>query len=328
MKNLLFDSRNIEISSPTCIEFENDFDRALYELFYDRIESNCLYCPILSCEDFFELGIDIDLETLYRKSGLKISQPSSKASNRARLWLQFLMRDFLSRFPIFMGLVYNNITQTDIAISNAEILYGESVSGSNFIDIKGVIDKVNRSAWRRERDQSERQSGVSTLGSISEKLLEIVFTELTDNHSFFKVAQSEVQTYGDFVLVCLPNNLWISVKSNFARERLLASGFTNDILGAGFFEDASEFTGSVRIRNFQRAGFLAMYCPDVAVSEEQILKGTSTYEQVFQYYENSNQPMPTNINGKPFIRKLSELYSDLRKILSQEDIRKRLTVRF
>ena len=328
MKHLFFNSKSVEIGSPTYIEFINDFDRVLYELFYDRIESNSLYRPIISCEDFSKLGIDIDLITLYQKSNLKITKPSSKASNRDRLWLQFLMRDFLSRFPIFMGLVYNNITQTDIAISNAEILFGEKVSGSNFINIKGLIDEINRSAWKRERDQSERQSGVSTLGSISEKLLEIVFTKLTDSHSFFKVGQSEVQTYGDFVLVCLPNNLWISVKSNFARERLLASGFTNDILGAGFFEDANEFTGSVRIRNFQRAGFLAMYCPDVAVSEEQILAGTNTYKQVSQYYEENNQPMPTNINGKPFIRKLSDLYLDLKKMLSQDDVRKRLTVRF
>lgn len=328
MKNLFYNSKSVKISPPTSINFTSEFDKVLYELFYDRIVSGSQYRPILSCEDFSTLGITIDLLALYEKSELKIPEPSTKATNRDRLWLQFLMRDFLSRFPIFMGLVYNNITQADIAISNAEILYEQKVSGSNFINIKSVIDEINRSAWTRERDQSERQSGVSTLGSISEKLLQIVFTELVDDSSFFKVSRSEVQTYGDFVLVCLPNNLWISVKSNFARERLLASGFTNDILGVGFFEDASEFTGSVRIRNFQRAGFLAMYCPDVSVSEEQVLEDTSTYKQVSQYYEENNLPMPVNINGKPFIRKLSDLYSDLQILLSQTDVRKRLTVRF
>jgi hypothetical protein len=146
--------------------------------------------------------------------------------------------------------------------------------------------------------------------------------------TFFKVNQSEVQTYGDFVLMCLPNNLWLSVKSNFARERLLASGFGNDTLGVGFFQDAKEFKSPVRIRNFQSAGFLAMYCPDVAVSEEQLREGTNTYQQVMDSYKEQAVEPPTNINGKPFIRKLSDLSADLKALLDQKDIRKRTTVNF
>ena len=128
--------------------------------------------------------------------------------------------------------------------------------------------------------------------------------------------------------MCLPNNLWLSVKSNFARERLLASGYSNDILGVGFFQDPSEFTGSVRIRNFQRAGFLAMYCPDVAVSELQVNENTNTYDQVMNYYVVNGQTPPTNINGMPFIRKLSMLCDDLALLLVERDVRKRLTVKF
>ena len=128
--------------------------------------------------------------------------------------------------------------------------------------------------------------------------------------------------------MCLPNNLWLSVKSNFARERLLASGYTNDILGVGFFQDPTEFTSNVRIRNFQRAGFLAMYCPDVAVSEEQLSNGTNTFDEIIKSYREQKIELPTNINGKPFIRKLSELYSDLEALMSEEDIKKRSTVDF
>ena len=82
----------------------------------------------------------------------------------------------------------------------------------------------------------------------------------------------------------MPNNLWLSVKSNFARERLLASGFTTDIIGVGFFESAKEFTGKIRIRNFQRAGFLAMYCPDVPVNQEQIDNQITTYDLIVKRY--------------------------------------------
>ena len=326
MKQLLFKSKIIEIAPPSHIKFVNSFDENIYHFVYQRIVTNTEYKPLFSCETLSES--DIDLISIYNSSTLKVEEPSKKAANRERIWKQHLIRSFLSRFPILMGLFYNNVTQADIAIQNAEILLDEKVSGSNFISIKQTIDEINQSAWDRERDASERNSGVSTLGTISEKLLETVFAELVDNNSFFKVGQSEVQTYGDFVLMCLPNNLWISVKSNFARERLLASGFTNDILGAGFFQDASEFTGLTRIRNFQRAGFLAMYCPDVAVTDSQLAKGTSTYEEVYKYYKDNGQAIPTNINGKPFIRKLSELCDDLRNLLLQKDIRKRSTVSF
>ena len=128
--------------------------------------------------------------------------------------------------------------------------------------------------------------------------------------------------------MCLPNNLWLSVKSNFSRERLLASGYSNDILGVGFFEQAKEFTSLVRVRNFQRAGFLAIYCPDVPVSQDQIDRNISTYEEILDVYSSRGETIPTNVNGGSFIRKLSNLNSDLSKILQVKDITKRSTVKF
>ena len=96
----------------------------------------------------------------------------------------------------------------------------------------------------------------------------------------------------------------------------------------GFFQEAQEFKSEVRIRNFQAAGFLAMYVPDVSVSEEQTLNGTNTYQEALDSYEERKISMPTNINGKPFIRKLSELSGDLEALLLQEDISKRYTLEF
>lgn len=328
MKTLVFKSLTIQIQDPKLISFDHSFDEQLYSLIYGLLVSGSNYEPVLNTDDFQKGVYSLNLESLYNQSRLSVKPPSSKAVNRGRLWNQHLVRDFLLRYPVFMGLVCNNIVLADIAISNAEILSGEKVNVTNFIRLKSIIDQVNRSAWTRDRDVSESQSGVSTLGTISENLLQIIFDTLVDNETFFKVGQSEVQTYGDFVLMCLPNNLWLSVKSNFARERLLASGYTNDILGVGFFQDPSEFTGLVRIRNFQRAGFLAMYCPDVAVSERQVIGNTNTYDQVMDHYQTNGQTPPTNINGMPFIRKLSGLYEDLALLLNEKDIRKRSTVKF
>jgi len=329
MKIVKFDGQNFQVEDPKNIVFETTFDEKLFSFIYNRINNGQIYAPIIDSDNFFNKTYPIDILKLFAASGLALpNEPSSKATNRSRLELQFIVRDFLSRYPILMGLVQNNVTLAGVAIKNAEILCQQNVDGTNFIRIKSIIDKLNRTAWSRSRDVSEKQSGVSTLGTISETLLKITFQNLVDDKIFFQVSQSEVQSYGDFVLMCLPNNLWLSVKSNFARERLLASGYSNDILGVGFFQDSGEFTSLVRIRNFQRAGFLAMYCPDVAVSESQLKNNSNTYDEVINHYNNAKITLPTNINGKPFIRRLSDLVSDLTPLINESNVKKRMCVRF
>ena len=328
MKILLFRDKRISLKAPSAVDFASVFDEELYSYLYHEVTSDTQYEPVIDSDDFFVDPNKFDLEGKFLAEFGAVPKLSKKATNPKRLLKQLIVRDFFERHPIFIGLVKNNVVLADQCIANAELLLGETVGSENFIQIKGIIDEINRNAWSRDRDTSESQSGVSTLGTISETLLKIVFDNLVDHEKFFPVNQSEVQSYGDFVLMCLPNNLWLSVKSNFARERLLASGYTNDILGVGFFQDPTEFTSSVRIRNFQRAGFLPMYCPDVPVSEKQLNEGTNTYDEIIEFYQNAGIELPTNINGKPFIRRLSELYTDLTAILNQVDVRKRLVVDF
>jgi len=325
----MFNGRNIEIEDPSFVLISNTLDRTLYAHIYGLIVDGSDYTPIVDCDQYYNGGYGLDLEEILKSSGVKLKKkPSKKASNPDRLRIQFIVREFLSRYPMLLGLVQNVVSLAELSIDNAEILFGSKVNGANFIDMKRVIDQVNRVAWNRICDVSESQSGTSTLGQISETLLNCVFADMVDEIQFFKVSSPDVQSYGDFVMTCLPNNLWISVKSNFARERLLASGYSNDILGVGFFEESAEFTSMVRIRNFQRAGFLAMYCPDVAVTEKQVVSGSSTYHEVEQTYSGRGVDMPRNINGQPFIRKLSDLYKDLSSLLSEKDIRRRTTVKF
>lgn len=328
MKSLYFHGKAIEFDNAANIAFENDFYLAVYDFIYGQIVDGAEYGPLIDADKIHNGEHEINLEDLIVDSSLSTRNPSPKATNRERLQTQMYIQAFFDRFPLFAGLLNNCIISATQSIKNAESLLGQRVDSSNFIEIKGIIDEVNRSIWNRDKDVSEAQSGVSTLGTISETLLKIVFEDLVDDVNFFKVNQSSVQSYGDFVLTCLPNNLWLSVKSNFARERLLASGYTNDILGVGFFQDATEFIGEVRIRNFQRAGFLAMYCPDVPVSEKQIEENTNTFDEIHAHYQEQQKDLPTNINGKPFIRKLSEIRSDLMVLLEQEDIRNRTTVSF
>lgn len=329
MKTLLFGTNKITFQAAQGVVFTSNFDKKMYEYLYNRIADQGKYEPIIDTDSLFSNPASFDVKNLFESENLPLpNPPSGKASNKDRLYIKCIVRDFVSRHPKFLGLFVNNTALAKPCIANAEILLGKTVDVTNFIEIKSAIDQVNRAAWNRQKDTSESQSGVSTLGTISETLLSMVFGQLVDDTTFFHVDQSNVQSYGDFVLMCLPNNLWLSVKSNFSRERLLASGYTNDILGVGFFQEAKEFTSQVRIRNFQRAGFLAVYCPDVSVSEAQVQNNTNTYDEVVSHYQTSGGAIPANINGKPFIRKLSNLASDLKTLLDETDIKKRTTVHF
>ena len=205
---------------------------------------------------------------------------------------QQIIREYLfNNFPEFVGIFQNNITFQKNCIENAKILLGiNEIDINNFMDFKAYTNELYKKTWNRTLNESEKNSGVSTVGEISEKLVEGAFSGLIDNINFFNSKGNDaVKSYGDFVLMCLPNNLWLSVKSGYSRERLLASGFSNDILGVGFFEDFEEFTSESKNRNLKKVGFLAIYCPDIPVSRDQIENGTNTYDLIQDHFKNSHR---------------------------------------
>lgn len=317
MKSCTYEGTVFEIADPATLDFENDYYRIIYETLYVHFDGTTLL-PHIDFDNFIKNSFNTTPEQLALNEKIKVqTAPVSKT-----------LYPFFIRYPIFSGFFKNIIISSDIIIAHAEYIVGAKCSAANFISIKKTIDDWNRVRWTRNQELAERQSGVSTLGTISERLLETALESFIDNTNFFKNTNTEIQSYGDFVLMALPNNLWLSVKSNFARERLLASGFSTDIIGVGFFTDHNEFTSSARIRNFQKVGFLAMYIPDIPITEMQVVNNTSTYELAHQYFPNNNLTHPVNINGKPFIRKLSDLPNDIGKLLSENNMPKRTTIGF
>lgn len=319
-----------EIPSETsCSVLWGVFLKPLYQRFYDDLDENkgLMQLDADNYTAFVEaLCEELSSENLklVRKVGYKELTPKEWQKNITQKALSV----FIFYFPKF-GLFFKHLHLTaPLILAAVEKLMKEPVSAENFIQVKTQIDKLNRLAWVREQTTQEQQSGVSNLGTISETLLERALNELIDERNFFKTGNQEIQSYGDFVLMCLPNNLWLSVKSNFARERLLASGYTTDILGVGFFTDKKEFTSKAKIRNFQRVGFLAMYLPNAPVSAEQIQTGLSTYQEVCETYREQGREMPKNINGTDFLRPLSQLYADINELLTVEDIKNRTTLKF
>ena len=202
--------------------------------------------------------------------------------------------------------------------------------------IKRISNGLYENTWTRQKSISESQSSKSLLGTLSEKIIKNLFQSFLNSDStnsefssdFFKVDERYSQSYGDFVLMCLPNNLWISVKSSFTRERMLVSGFSTDIVGVGYFEDYKEFISPSKIRNYQKAGFLALYIPDSPVNASQIEQGVTTFNLVKNHYETHMNQWPLNINGTEFLRPSSQLKRDLESLLAQKDIAKRSIVNY
>lgn len=326
-KVFIFDGQNVVIADPNTLVFASDFLEETYRYLFGRLPANGAYEPYIDIDTITTCANPFDIVARAAFHGELVPPPPGNPANPARALVQYHVRYILESHPALFGLLNNLTSSSTIAIANAEFLLGQPVDGGNFIRAKAVIDRIARSIWSRGRDSSESQSSVSALGQISENLLSRAL-EAHLGDEFFRVTGNSVKSYGDFVALCLPNNLWISVKSNYARERLLASGYSNDIVGAGFFVQAAEFTNAVRIRNFQRAGFLAMYVPDVAVSDAQAAAGSSTYQEVIDAYDANGVAHPLNINGKPFIRPLSGLSNDIGALMAMNPISMRLTVNF
>lgn len=238
---------------------------------------------------------------------------------------KYLKESFFCEFPelgIF-PLNFNPSAKSQIQIS---LKYGEleDCNVENFMTVVQLGFEISRERWNREKSIQEKNGSASTLGNFTELIVESALINLIQDYpnEFFRTSSKEVKSYGDFVVMCLPNNLWISIKSSYARERLLASGFVNDVIGVGTFIDPEEFCTDDKIRNYKKVGFLAIYLPDQPINEIQLEAQINTYDSVIAI-----KPDVRNINNQPFFRPLSTLSNDLLALLECE-IKQRFATTF
>ena len=323
MKEFFFEGHRLEIRSPSAITFEHGTSQRIYSYIYDAADSSKPF-PHIDADTLVDRGYFAS----YKAEGVKLAEPTKTNPNPDRSRNQIALEKFFEFHPILITFIQNCKLKAALQLKHAEQLLGTKCAIGNFMDFKRVCNQFYKMNWTREQDISESQASTSNLGTLSESLLNHAFSSILEENVFMKVEKAETKSYGDFVVSALPNNLWLSVKSSYGRERLLASGFSNDILGVGFFEEVKEFTSLVKIRHYQRAGFLAIYLPDEPVTIEQIDAGINTYGSVEQHYADSGKALPSNINGRPFIRPLSQLPHDLEAIIKHESLVDRTTVKF
>lgn len=227
----------------------------------------------------------------------------------------YLKKEFFVLFPE-VGIFPVNFTPS--SKSQYAIVFKylglSAFSGTHVVNIIKTGSDIAFERWTRSKTTAEKNGSASALGNFTEHVIEKLLEGLimTYPDQIFRTTSKEVKSYGDFVVMCLPNNLWLSVKSSYARERLLASGFGNDVIGVGGFSDPRDFSTADKIRNYKKVGFLAIYLPDAPIDEDQKTKGINTYTEVI-----TNQPHVKNINGGAFFRPLSSLEKDLKSLLKK-----------
>lgn len=155
------------------------------------------------------------------------------------------------------------------------------------------------------RNQAKRIN-VGTTGTISERLCELAIKTVFDGD--YSSLPRDWKWLGDFSIVGLPFNVLVSVKSFKAKERLLASGsggILTPTIGWGLFDDPKEW-GENRTKAYLYRSFIAVYMPG------------STHEKVAPA---SRQIL--NLNGKPFLRPISQFITDLQaaKVKNRIDMR-------
>lgn len=140
-------------------------------------------------------------------------------------------------------------------------------------------------------------------GTISERLCELALK--TSVPEIYRTLTTTWNWMADFTVLGSPFNLLVSVKSFKAKERLLVSGSGNILsptVGWGLFDDKNEWTED-RVKMYLYRCFIGIYIPE------------SLYNAV-----DKSALAVKNINGKPFLRKISNFPKDLRKAIENDVI--------
>lgn len=306
-----------DLPSPTLPIPNNIFKNRVTDIRYYEVYK--VVHSILSANPLRELNFD-NWQSIVSRNNQAIQQILSEKKN---------LNGLMQLIPCLCCFILNKNSPAIAQVKAIQLTMPSSISLMNVSEAKRQTNLLHIAAWNRTRTKKEEQGGVSVLGSISERLIQTALGTLVDGTELFKSTNNDIKTYGDFVLMALPNNLWFSVKSAYSRERLLASGYSNDLIGVGFFSDHIEFTSRPKMRNFKKAGFLAIYLPDKPVNPEQYRENINTYDQVESHYADPQNGVTiiTNINGNPFFRKLSDLGTDI-EALKSRPIKSRTTIDF
>lgn len=130
---------------------------------------------------------------------------------------------------------------------------------------------------------------------------------------------------GDFAILGSPFNLFISVKSYKAKERLIVSGTGQNaapVIGYGLFDDSAEWSPE-RVKQYKQRGFIAIYMPKNLYDELALMtESTPGLEprKARKYTAEHGYPATEikNIYDKPLLRRIEDFADDIKKVCKDD----------
>lgn len=160
---------------------------------------------------------------------------------------------------------------------------------------------------------------VKVTGAVTELLCKIALDASAPNR--YDKLPKTWDWIGDYAIMGSPFNLFISVKSYKAKERLIVSGTGQNaapVVGFGLFDDSSEWSPE-RVKQYKQRGFIAIYMPNILYDTLAAMtpQTSGLSKRLIKKYSPTNGYPATdikNIYDRPLLRKLEDFDKDISKV--------------
>lgn len=211
-----------------------------------------------------------------------------------RLYIFFIILYFyylIFKIENYVSAIADQILEKVLTRLNIENKSNEE-KFNNIYKIFPELDKLNE----------ELKFSVSTTGTITERICGWALDAALPN-GYYRLTGKSDKWLGDYVILGIPFNVVISVKSYKVKERLLVSGSGSLLvptIGWGFMDDPKEFKYE-RLQSYLYRGFIAIYMPNFTLKD--IEKDSLTL---------------LNVHKNKFLRPIENLVNDIKKSLEKK----------
>jgi hypothetical protein len=214
-------------------------------------------------------------------------------------------------------------TKTDI--TQSQLIFNETLSRSKmtghpaddqYNHIYDILDARNK--VYSDITTAGMNIDVSVTGKVTEAICEIGLKAAADKR--YSRLPKTWDWVGDFAVLGSPFNLFISVKSYKAKERLIVSGTGQNaapVVGYGLFDDPKEWSPD-RVKQYKQRGFIAIYMPKKLYDQIDAMSPSNAMKPSQRRKWTSAHGYPAtdikNIYDNPLLRKLEDFTGDLNKV--------------
>jgi hypothetical protein len=219
-------------------------------------------------------------------------------------------------------------TKTDI--TQSQLIFNETLSRSkvNGKTADYQYDHIYDILDARDKVYSDIKTAgikidVSVTGKVTESICEIGLKAAANNR--YSRLPKTWDWVGDFAVLGSPFNLFVSVKSYKAKERLIVSGTGQNaapVIGYGLFDDPKEWSPD-RVKQYKQRGFIAIYMPkDLYKKIDDMSPANAKTPYQRRKWTSAHGYPATNIKNiyeHPLLRKLEDFTVDLGRVCLPND---------